>query len=147
MKLNDILDMWNIDSKIDDTDLKVMSQQNSSIPNLHSKYLNILCEEKMKFYTYNRQFKELKSEKRIFYIDGPTPEQHDTGWKLPAKGKIPKMDVEMYMNADSDLNDLEIKLNIQTDKIAALESIIKIINNMNFLFKNILDTKRFSSGD
>ena len=81
-----------------------------------------------------------------FYQDGPTQEQLEKGWKLPAKGRILKSDVANYVDSDSDIIALNLKLAYQQEKVNAFESIIKTISNMGFHIKSYIEWERFKVG-
>jgi hypothetical protein len=90
--------------------------------------------------------KELKREKLEFYIDGPTQEQLDKGWKLPAKGRILKADVNNYLDSDKDIITMNLKLAYQMEKLELLESIIKTISNRGFQVRAAIDWAKFQTG-
>ena len=45
MKIEDIIDKWRTDAKVDDTEL---DREALNVPFLHAKYLTILSEERLK---------------------------------------------------------------------------------------------------
>ena len=90
--------------------------------------------------------KVLKLEKYEFYTDGPTSEQIEKGWKLPARGKIIRSDANNYVEADSDIIALNLKLAYQMEKLNLLESIIKTIGNQSFNIKSAIEWEKFKVG-
>ena len=57
-----------------------------------------------------------------------------------------KLDLERFLEADKDMIDIQEKIEYQKEKISYLESIIKTVVNRNFLVKNIIDWRKFTSG-
>jgi hypothetical protein len=143
MKLNEILQEWQKDSHLDDINLDNAAL---SIAMLHHKYFNILSRERLLLRKKENDFKTLKLEKYEFLTDGPTQEQIDKGWKLPAKGKILRSDVNMYIDGDSDIIRANLDFAYQQEKIDLLESIIKTIGNLGFHVKSAIDFRRMQSG-
>jgi hypothetical protein len=68
------------------------------------------------------------------------------GWELPAKGLILKNDIPMYMDADKDVIQLSLKIGLQSEKVQALESIIRTINAMGYNIKAAIDWQKFING-
>ena len=143
MTLDDIFDLWGEDSEIDRTEL---GNAALALAKLHHKYYQILSKERLLLRKLEADLKELKREKTEFYQDGPTQEQIDQGWKLPAKGRILKSDIGMYLDSDSDVIALNLKLAYQNEKIELLTDIIKTISNRGFHIKSAIDWERFKVG-
>ena len=53
---------------------------------------------------------------------------------------------DIFLESDKDTIDIQEKIAYQKEKIEYLESIIKTIVNRNFLIKNIIDWRKFTSG-
>jgi hypothetical protein len=144
MNIEDILSSWNIDSKIDITEL---GSESIKIPKLHHKYYSIYIDERLKLRSLETKFKQLKLEKYEFYTQGPNEETLKKGWTLPAKGMILKSDIPLYMDADKDLIDLSLKVGIQQEKIDLLDSIIKSFHARGFNIKNAIEDIKFKMGN
>lgn len=143
MKLEEILQEWDKDSQLDDINLDNAAL---SIAMLHHKYFNILCRERLLLRKKESELKSLRLEKYEFFTDGPTQEQIQKGWQLPAKGKILRSDVNMYIDADSDIIRANLDFAYQQEKIELLESIIKTIGNLGFHVKSAIDFRRMQAG-
>lgn len=144
MNIEQIYAEWAIDSKIDPENL---GNESLKIPQLHHKYYKILIKERLILKQKKYKHKQLFLEKYKFYTEGPTKEQHDLGWVLPAKGMILKNEVEKYLDADQDLIDSNLSCNFQEEKVELLVDIIKTLNARNFIIKNALDDRRFMNGE
>lgn len=143
MDIEEIMNLWEEDTKIDRTEL---GDEALLIPKLHSKYMNILVREKLSLKRLEAEMKQLKLDKYEFYTQGHNEETRDKGWKLPAKGIILKSDIPMYIDSDSDIIELSLKIGLFQQKIEMLESIIKTIINRGFLIKTAVDWQKFTMG-
>lgn len=143
MKIEEIMANWEKDSVIDKTEL---GDAALNITRLHEKYLRIYTGEKLVHNKLVKDHKVLWREKYEFYTQGPSKETQDKGWVMPAKGKIIKQEISIYMESDPDLIDVELKLDLYKTKLEYLESILKIIHNMNFKIRAAIDWQKFVMG-
>ena len=143
MNIEDIMTLWETDTKVDRTEL---GDEALNIPKLHSKYYNILIKERLLLRKLESEMKQLKLDKYEFLTQGPNEETRDKGWKLPPKGMILKSDIPMYIDADQDMINLTLKIGMQQEKIEFLDSIIKTIINRGYIIKTALDWQRFTMG-
>jgi Recombination, repair and ssDNA binding protein UvsY len=143
MQIDDIMALWEKDTVIDKTEL---GDESLNSPKLHSKYYNILIKERLYLKKLEAENRQLKLDKYEFFTQGPNEDTKDKGWRLPPKGMILKSDLPMYMDADQDIVDLNLKIGLQQEKIEFLESIIKTIINRNFVIKNAIDWQKFTMG-
>ena len=143
MKLDDIYDMWKIDSEVDKTEL---GEESLKIPRLHHKYFQVYSAEKLLLRKYEAEMKQLKLAKYEFYSQGPSRETEEKGWVLPAKGLILKQELPMYLEGDKELIDMSLKIGLQQEKVELLESIIKSLTNRGFQIKAAIDWYKFTMG-
>jgi hypothetical protein len=113
---------------------------------MHAKYIRILSHERLVLKKLEADYKQLKLEKQEFYIDGPTKDQIDKGWELPAKGRIVKSEAGPYIEADKDIINLSLKIGMQQEKIEVLRSIVDTISRLGFQVKSAIEWTRFMSG-
>ena len=143
MKLDDIMSMWEVDAKMDQTEL---GEESLKIPLLHYKYYKILVEEGLYFKKYDIEYKSLYKLKYEYYLgilDQETIQQR--GWE-PNCLKILKADLPVYIDADPELQMIQARIDVQKQKISFIESVIKTISNRGFLIKNAIDWERFKVG-
>jgi hypothetical protein len=143
MTLDEIFEEWSKDSQLDKAEIGNAALE---IAKLHNKYYQFLSRERLLLKKMESQTKELKLEKYEFYTDGPTQEQIEKGWKLPAKGKILKAQINDYLDADSEIIKANLKLSYQSEKVETLNSILKTISTMGFHIKSYIDWERFKVG-
>lgn len=143
MKLDDILDSWSADSNVDRTEL---AEESMKIPQLHSKYLKMFSNERMRLKQLDFQHKQLVKLKTEFYLGTIAEEDlKENNWE-PNPLRILKADIPMYIDADPDIIELLQKKALQQEKVDTLDSIIRSINNRGFQIKNAIDWIRFTNG-
>jgi hypothetical protein len=143
MKLENIFELWERDSNINREEL---DRESLNASKLHQKYHKIYTQERLILRKYEFELKQLRLEKFEFLTQGPTRETHEKGWVLPPIGKILKADAGQYVDTDSEVVELTLKIGIQHEKIELLESIIKSVMNRGFQIKNAIDFIKFQSG-
>ena len=143
MKLDDIVALWEQDSKMDETEL---GQESLKIPHLHYRYFKIYTQEGLTLKSLEHEHKRLYKLKFEYYmgiLDEDTLKEKQ--WN-PNPLKILKQDLPTYIDSDTDIQTVMSKIEIQKQKLSLLESIIKTITNRGFLIKNAIDWERFKSG-
>ena len=143
MKLEEILDEWDKDSKIDRTEL---GDESLKLSRLTARWLRRNAEEKLLLRKFEEEFKALTLEKHEFYTQGPTKETVAKGWKTPAKGMILKGDIPTYMDADPDLSSLTLKIAYQKEKVDSIKIIMDTIGNMRWTIRNAIEDLKFKNG-
>ena len=133
--------MWNEDSKIDPDNLHTESL---NIPVLHSKYYDIYntlmllrkkAEQQRKNIRHERyEYFSGKSDPEV-YIDNPFPK------KIRDKETMAK-----YLDADTKLSGISLKLEYYDVMLRFIEEILKQITNRTYQIKNSIDFMRFQSG-
>ena len=143
MNIEQILDEWQQDATMDPTDI---GKESIKTAKLHHKYLQMLIEERLVMKKVKSKHRRLYKEKWEYYLGLMSQEQlQERGWE-PMMLKVLKQDVDTYIEADEQMADLQLKLEYHEEKIEALESIIKTINNRGFQIKNFIDWERFKTG-
>lgn len=143
MKLDDIYQEWENDSEINRNEL---GDEALRIPKLHHKYFRIFSQERLTLRKLELDLKQLKLEKFEFFTQGPTPEQHEKGWKLPPQGKILKSEANNYVDTDNEVVQLSLRIGMQLEKIELLESVIKTLTNRGFNIKSAIEWEKFKVG-
>lgn len=143
MKLEEIQQLWEVDSKINRDNL---IQENLNIPLLHSKYYNIYLSEKKLLSEHEEKFKQFFFYKFLYYQGKLSKEDLDKfGWEQ-CDMKYIKSDVDKVIDADAEVINYKLKISNQTEKTKFLESIIKTINNRSFIISSSLEAIRFEHG-
>lgn len=142
MTIDDILKLWQEDSNVDKTEL---GNENLKIPKLHHKYYSILTNERLRLKKLESEYKQLKLDKYEYFSQGASEEHIEKGWK-PLNKIIIKTEVPMYMDADDQIIEMNLKISYQQEKIDMLIDILKMIHNRSFQLKNALEWQRFIMG-
>jgi hypothetical protein len=143
MTLDEILDAWDVDGIINDTKL---DQAALAQPRLHGKYLRKLTEARLKLKQLSGDVYVLRKSKHEFYTLGPTKETQQKGWEFPAQGRILNKDVGLYLDADSDIIKMNLRIAYQGELVAALEMIMKEITNRNWAVGRAIDFQKLMAG-
>ena len=143
MKLSDIIQSWEVDSKIDDLNLDL---EGAKISNLHSKYISILSSERMSLRGMHIRRKNLIRILREYYNGSITQEDLAEINRLPCAQRILRSDLMLYVESDSLLIELDTKISVQEEKVDVLSEIMKSINNRNFALKSMIEWKRLMLG-
>lgn len=143
MKLDDIMEMWSEDCNVNRLEL---GEESLKLPKLHSKYLRVFTEERLLLRRLEGERKELILTKHDYYR-GVMPEEdlRSNGWE-PFRLNVLKSDIPMYIEADQDIIKLNLRIAMQQEKVDALESIIRSINNRGYLIKNAIEHEKFKVG-
>lgn len=143
MKLEQIIDSWREDTKLDDLNLDLESIK---IPNLHGKYISILSDERIRLRSLLTQRKILTNKLRTYYSGACTQEELESLQRDQFLGKVLKTDLQLNVETDELMIELEAKISAQEVKVLALEEIMKSINNRGFQIKNAIDWRRLTVG-
>jgi len=143
MKIEDIYTEWAKDGEIN---VDNISRNSADIPKIHNKYFRWYVEEGLRLKKLKSDYKILVKNKTEYY-DGrmDSEELRHHGWK-PQPLKILRSDIPLYIESDNDIVTLSLKIGLQEAVVEYLESIIKQINNRNFILKNIIDYEKFRTG-
>lgn len=141
---DEINEMWSKDCKIDEANLVGEAKR---IPELHSKYYNLFFKEALRVKKLKTDMKELERAKYEYYSGSMCEEDlKERGWK-PNPLKILKNDIDRYMQSDKDVVQLSLKIALHEERANYLESIIRQINNRNFVIKSMIDMIKFQAGE
>jgi len=143
MTIEEIMDMWLQDAKIDDVEL---DRESLSVPNLHAKYLKILYSEKLKLRKFNIQKKTLVKVLTEYYKgDLNNPEDLKEIQREPWSRTVLKQDLSSYVDSDDEMIKLFTKIAYQEEVVSILEDILKSINNRGFHIKSAIDWRKLTN--
>jgi len=145
--LKSIHDMWAKDCIIENMKLDESSRQT---PILHAKYLELLSTVKLQLKRAEFSQKTLLKQKWLWY-NGKM--DHETvlelGWDPdPFDGlKILKGDLHIYYDSDPEIQRSEEKVQYYKTIVETLTDIISNITWRHQTIKNVIEWKKFSSGN
>ena len=145
--LKSIHDMWAKDCIIDEMKLDESSRQ---APIIHSKYLELLSTVKLQLKRAELNQKTLLKQKWLYY-NGKMDQETvvELGWGPDRFNglKILKGELDYYYDSDPEIQKSEEK--IQYYK-ATIETLTEILNNITWrhqTIKNMIEWKKFQSGN
>ena len=143
MNIQDIYESWEQDSVFERDQL---SEESIKVPQLHSKYMKILSQERMRSKVADHDYTKLYKIKHEYYrgdIDMETLKQYS--WE-PFNPKELRQDLDMYIDQDEDIITSRQKMDLQKEKVSFLEGVIQQINTRGFQIKNVIDWEKFKAG-
>ena len=141
-QLDDLLEMWRADSVIDRTE---PGKALINIPQLHSKYLNILSRHRLlskeSEFKYNKM-KKLKWEYYTGKLDKDQLEKYN--WQpFPF---VLKSDITTYLESDDDINKHIAQKVLHDEIVEVCSSILKELHSRTFQLRSFIDFEKFISG-
>lgn len=121
-----------------------LAEASTRTPNILMRFLDIYREEKVMLHKMNKKLEELVKEKWEYY-SGKAPDE--VYQEKPFDIKVLRQDIDIYLNADSDLSDLKYNINLQKEKIFYLEKIIRGIEQREFSISNAIKANKFDAGE
>jgi hypothetical protein len=144
MKLSEVQEEWEADSRINRTDL---GNESLRTPMLHSKYLNKLSNVKLLVRKAEADYLTMRKDKyRYFKGELTRQELADRGWHQ-YQGRVPlKSEMEEYLTTDGDMIRLTDKLEFLKTVQFTLEQIMKAIGQRGWDIKSAIEWEKMQNG-
>jgi c-di-GMP-related signal transduction protein len=146
LDLESILSEWKEDSQIPQHQLDEVSRHT---PSLHAKYLQYLSLTKLQLKRAEHSQKSLLLQKWKYY-NGKMDEEElrSTGWDLdPFDGlKVLKGDMDLYYDADPEIQKSEEKIQYYNTIIDTLKEIVQSLNWRHQTIGNMIRYRAFEAG-
>ena len=143
MNLEELKNSITKDSQIDSTEL---GNESLKIPQIHSKYLNMLTELRLLLSKLQQDFAIIRLRKWKIYTGKASQEELESWGEEPFDLDILKTDVDKFMDADKTLIDLKLKISLNETKIKMIEEFLKSVNNRNFMIRSAIDWQKMMNG-
>ena len=141
INLDKIQSMWQEDCKID---IDNMHEESIKVPQLHSKYHEILSNLILLRTKAQKIQKSVRHERYEYYSGKADPEVYE---KEPFPKKVRDKDALIrYMDADDRVSDANLKVEYYDVMINYTESILKQISNRTYQIKNSIEWHKFQAG-
>ena len=141
INLDKIQSMWQEDCKID---IDNMHEESIKVPELHSKYHEILNNLILLRNKAQKIQKSVRHERYEYYSGKAAPEVYQ---KEPFPKKVRDKDALIrYMDADDRVSDANLKVEYYDVMINYTESILKQISNRTYQIKNSIEWHKFQAG-
>ena len=141
MRFDELQKMADVDLKIDDTELDLESIRT---PQVHNKYLKIYTQSCLQLKRVRDERKVLYRDKWEYYTGKSAPDVYQA---KPFDLKILKVDVGIYIEADSEYQEIGQKEAYLEKMVDYLERVLKEINNRNWNIRNTIEWKKFLHGE
>ena len=141
MNIDELYNEIERDLKIDDTELDLESIRT---PQLHNKYLKLYTTHSLQLKRLQDEYKVLYKEKWEYYTGKASP---DTYREKPFDIKVLRADVGIYIDSDTDLQQLSQRVTYTKQITDYLERILREINNRNWTIRNTIEWKKFLHGE
>ena len=146
MNLEELRKEWSKDCEIDDIELDKSSLE---VPKLHAKYQEFLTDNILVLKNLEFQYNILLKNKWLWYNGKMSEEQiKELGWEDdPFDGlKVMKNDMQIWYNADQDLQRMNGKVEYQKIVINFLKECMQNITWRHQTIKNTIDWRKFMAG-
>ena len=141
INLDKIQSMWQEDCKID---IDNMHEESIKIPQLHSKYHEILNNLILLRTKAQKIQKSVRHERYEYYSGKSDPDVYE---REPFPKKVRDNDALIrYMDADDRVSDANLKVEYYDVMINYTESILKQISNRTYQIKNSIEWHKFQAG-
>ena len=141
-KLEELLEMWRKDSIIDRTE---PGKELINIPQLHSKYLNILSRHRLLAKEAEFKYNKMKKIKWEYFTGKLDDKQlKHYGWE-PFQFVL-KSDITTYMDSDDDLNKFMASKIMHEEIVDICQAILKELNSRTFQLRDFIQWERFIQG-
>lgn len=145
MNIEELHAMWDSDCSIDEDHL---DRESVTTAKLHSKYLRMLIQHKMKIAALQAEYNNLRQRKFRYYRgEMSRDELKENGWDQWQGVKPLKNEMEEFLNGDSDLNKIDLKIQYIKIMVEALESILNQIKARDWQIRNAIAFKQFIAGN
>ena len=146
MNLDELKAQWVNDCEIDDIELDTASLE---VPKLHAKYQDLLTSKILVLKNYQTKYNTLLKDKWLWY-NGKMDEEtvREKGWEPdPFNGlKIMKNDMQIFFNADKDLQELNSKIEYLKVTVDFLKECMQNITWRHQTIRNTIDWRKFMAG-
>ena len=141
INLDKIQSMWQEDCKID---IDNMHEESIKVPQLHSKYHEILNNLILLRTKAQMIQKSVRHERYEYYSGKADPDVYE---REPFPKKVRDKDALIrYMDADDRVSDANLKVEYYDVMINYTESILKQISNRTYQIKNSIEWHKFQAG-
>lgn len=144
MNLEELMDQWQHDSKIDDNHL---GEASTYTPNLHSKYINIMVSYKLKLAKTRGDYNLLRKNKFRYYRGELSKQELEAlGWIQWQGVKPLKNEMDEFLQGDTDLVQMEQKVEYLNTIVYFLEEVLKQIRSRDWQIRSGIEWKKFLVG-
>ena len=142
--IDKLLEEWSKDSKIDETE---PGRELIRIPQLHSKYLNIMTHHNLILKKISNDYNVKKKLKWEYYSgDLNSPEDLEEYGYEPMVKKVLRQDMSLYIDSDKELTDILLKKAVHQEIVDVCQSILKELHSRTFQLRSFIEYEKFIGG-
>lgn len=145
MTIEEILDRWRKDSRIDSTSL---DDESLKISELHHDYLRILSAERSRLKLVRNKLRQFESTLYQYYkgdFNSDNVKLKEIN-RLPWQQRILKQEIKEYVDNDKEIVDIRNKISIIEEKVEVLSEIMKSLQNRSYQITNAINFKELIGG-
>jgi hypothetical protein len=144
MNLEQLQEAWDTDCQIDDN---FLGENSTTTPKLHAKYIKILVGVKLKHTKLQSDYLLLRKNKFRYYRGELSRDELTTrGWEQWQGVKPLKNEMDEFLQGDSELVVMKVKIDYLETMIYFLESIMGQIKARDWQIKSHIEWKKFLAG-
>jgi len=144
MTLDELQQLWEKDCEIDDN---FLGENSTATPKLHAKYVKLLVNTKLKHTKIQADYALLRKNKFRYYRgELSRDELSNLGWEQWQGIKPLKNEMDEFLQGDSELVTLKIKIDYLETMIYFLESVLQQIKARDWQIKTAVEWKKFLAG-
>lgn len=145
MTIEEILDKWKKDSRIDST---ALDDESLKISVLHHDYLRILTNERLRLKTAKHKLREFESTLYQYYKGdyNSDVEKLKEINRQPWQQRILKQEIKEYVDNDKEVVDIRNRISIIEEKVEVLSEIMKSLHNRSYQITNAINFKELIGG-
>jgi len=148
MNLEEIENMWANDASLLANEENI-GRNSLRISIYHSKYDNILTREEYCLIELKKKYNHVRMQKYNLIADGASSKKSlEDDPELPLHRMVKsKGEADIYLDGNSILQELQVKVEMCQTRIKKLERIITRINALNWDYKNYISMRQFENGN
>lgn len=142
MEFETLKELWKKDSIIS----KNLDQESLNIPQLHSKWYNILIDCKIAYKREELAYNREKIKAQNYYSGDYNLDDKRYVKMGPQPKKLKTNELDDYCKADSELQKIILKKYLAEEKIEFILNILSQINSRSFQISNAIKWQQFMNG-
>jgi hypothetical protein len=144
MNIEQLQDAWEIDCQIDNN---YLGETTTATPKLHAKYLKLLVNIKLKHTKLGSDYNILRKNKfRLYRGELSREELAALDWTQWQGVKPLKNEMDEFLQGDTELNVMRVKIDYLETMIYFLESVLGQIKARDWQIKTAVEWKKFLAG-
>ena len=144
MNIEQLQEQWDIDCQIDDN---YLGETTTATPKLHAKYLKLLVNIKLKHTKLGSDYNILRKNKfRLYRGELSRDELAALDWPQWQGVKPLKNEMDEFLQGDTELNVMRVKIDYLETMIYFLESVLGQIKARDWQIKSAIEWKKFLAG-